>query len=79
MRHTLQEVSDQQWKDDQPKFNKVHCASGTRVKIVMVSRFGDVGITEDLNAENGYGCRVNLDPRRVRCPPGQGVTNGGQY
>lgn len=52
---------NQQWKDDQPKFNKVHCASGTRVKIVMVSRFGDVGITENLKAENGYGARVNLD------------------
>jgi len=31
---------------------------GTRVKVVMVSRFGDVGITTDLAAENGYSGRV---------------------
>lgn len=28
------------------------------VKIVMVSRMGDVGITEDLTAETGYGARL---------------------
>lgn len=37
---------------------------GSRVKIVMVSRLGDVGITEDLTAENGYGARVMLDDLR---------------
>lgn len=50
----------QRWQDGQPQFDKVACAAGTRVKIVMVSRFGDVGITEDLLAENGYGARVAL-------------------
>ena len=35
--------------------------AGTKVKIVMVSRFGDVGITDDLDAENGYGARIELD------------------
>lgn len=34
---------------------------GTRVKIVMVSRFGDVGITTDLSAENGYFLRIPID------------------
>jgi len=34
---------------------------GTRVKIVMASRFGDVGITDDLTAEYGYHLRVNID------------------
>lgn len=34
---------------------------GTRVKIVMVSRMGDVGITDDLRAEHGYHLRVNID------------------
>ena len=35
--------------------------AGTKVKIVMVSRFGDIGITTDLTAANGYGARVSLD------------------
>jgi len=35
--------------------------AGTKVKIVMVSRFGDVGITDDLEAFNGYAARVSLD------------------
>lgn len=33
---------------------------GTRVKIVMVSRFGDVGITDDLTSENGYHLRIDI-------------------
>lgn len=33
---------------------------GKRVKIVMASRFGDVGITENLSAKNGYSKRVFL-------------------
>jgi hypothetical protein len=39
----------------------VLCPAGTRVKIVMVSRMGDVGVTEDLTKENGYGVRLPLD------------------
>jgi hypothetical protein len=32
-----------------------------RVRIVMASRFGDVGITHDLKANNGYTKRVSID------------------
>ncbi len=35
--------------------------AGTTVKIVMVSRFGDFGITDDLSRVNGYQCRVGAD------------------
>lgn len=35
--------------------------AGTTLKIVMVSRFGDCGLTDDLNAENGYSLRVEWD------------------
>ncbi len=31
---------------------------GQRVRVVMASRMGDVGITEDLRAEHGYTARV---------------------
>lgn len=34
---------------------------GSRVKIVMASRFGDVGITDDLTAEHGYHARININ------------------
>lgn len=33
------------------------CKSGTKVRVNMVSRFGDVGITEDLNKKFGYDAR----------------------
>lgn len=34
---------------------------GTRVRIVMASRFGDVGITEHLNRTHGYEMRVHIE------------------
>lgn len=33
---------------------------GRRVKVVMASRLGDVGITHDLKADHGYSVRVLL-------------------
>jgi len=45
--------------ENDPVMRVVDCPAGTRVKIVMVSRFGDIGITEDLSGDRGgYGCRV---------------------
>jgi hypothetical protein len=34
---------------------------GRRVRVVMASRFGDVGITRDLRAEHGYENRVLVE------------------
>jgi len=34
---------------------------GVRHRVVMASRFGDVGITKDLKAEKGYTKRVAVD------------------
>tara|TARA_R110000851_G_scaffold220626_2_gene373488 strand:+ start:188 stop:460 length:273 start_codon:yes stop_codon:yes gene_type:complete len=31
---------------------------GKRVKAVMASRFGDIGVTETLDADRGYSARV---------------------
>lgn len=39
--------------------------AGTRVKVVMVSRFGDVGITDDMSDAyfvGGYTARIPLHP-----------------
>jgi hypothetical protein len=36
-------------------------AAGATVKIVMVSRLGDVGITDRLDTDHGYGCRIGFD------------------
>lgn len=49
------------WDGNHPVMREVPCESGQKVRIVMVSRFGDIGITENLDAENGYGARVNLE------------------
>lgn len=49
------------WENGSPVMNEVELPAGSRVKIVMVSRLGDVGITENLDADVGYGARVELD------------------
>jgi hypothetical protein len=52
------------WNQVHPveKNTKVHvCKAGTRVRIWMVSRFGDVGITDNLENPHGYDCR-GVDP-----------------
>jgi hypothetical protein len=53
------------------KWNKVHTVDDnteigtwpawTTLKIVMVSRFDDCGLTDDLAAQTGYHCRVSWD------------------
>lgn len=35
----------------------VHWKAGTKVRVNVVSRFGDFGFTNDLSQENGYKCR----------------------
>ena len=34
-------------------------SKGSRVNIVMASRMGDVGITQNLEAEHGYSVRID--------------------
>lgn len=41
-----------------PEFTDVPMSRGSRVRVVMASRFGDVGITDDLTAIHGYHLRV---------------------
>lgn len=43
-----------------PQFTERKVAAGSTVKIVMVSRLGDVGITDDLTADHGYHARLPL-------------------
>lgn len=44
-----------------PEWTYRYVPAGTLVKIVMVSRMGDVGITDNLDAENGYKARLLLE------------------
>lgn len=37
------------------------CYAGTRVRVWMVSRFGDCGITDNLTNPHGYNARVDAD------------------
>jgi len=47
------------WKFKEPKLFADF--EGKRVQLVMASRFGDVGITEDLKCYRGYNNRVMID------------------
>lgn len=46
------------WTDPEPVLFADH--DGKRVRVVMASRFGDVGITENLSARRGYDKRVSV-------------------
>lgn len=39
--------------------------AGTTLKIITISRFGDIGLTDDLNATHGYGIRLMPDDPRI--------------
>ncbi len=52
------------WDADGPVMKPVPIKKGTLVRIVMVSRFGDVGITPYLEDCIGYVARVSLDELR---------------
>lgn len=47
------------WRDPVPALFADH--AGRRVRVVMASRFGDVGITKNLDAEHGYDVRVAVE------------------
>lgn len=47
------------WRDPAPVLFARH--EGRPVRVTMASRFGDVGISEDLDAERGYGRRVAVE------------------
>ena len=56
----------------EPEFTERIVPAGTRVRIVMASSFGDVGITTDLSAETGHRARValvDLEPVPGQKPP----------
>jgi len=51
-------------EDEQTKFTVKFCAekgykSGTVCKVVMVSRLGDCGLSQDLRSDMGYNLRVD--------------------
>jgi len=50
----------QKWQGHEasPEFIEVPLEPGTKVNVVMASRFGDVGITDDLELLNGYDLRI---------------------
>lgn len=68
------EVKFQIWHGHgaKPEFTYRMVPAGTKVKIVMVSRFGDVGITDNLAAEYGYSARISLDDMEPVATPSTG-------
>jgi hypothetical protein len=48
------------WNGIHPVENNITkhvCKTGTKVRVWMVSRFGDVGVTDNLETPNGYDVR----------------------
>ena len=44
-----------------PEFIEEQVPTGITVKVVMASRFGDLGITKNMDKDHGYECRVKPD------------------
>ena len=44
-----------------PEFSNHMCKMGTKVRVWMVSRFGDCGITDNLENPYGYDARVDSE------------------
>ena len=57
----LRKWNGNHYSSTEANMTDVHVPAGTTLKIVMVSRFGDCGLTDDLNADTGYSLRVDLD------------------
>jgi len=49
-----------------PEFIDDEVPGGRTLKVVMISRFGDFGLTDDLNAQNGYHARVDFDSTDIK-------------
>lgn len=45
----------------EPTMRSVPVPAGQTLKVVMISRFEDFGLTEDLSASQGYGVRLPWD------------------
>src|SRR5688572_13948279 len=46
------------WENGNAAMENVPLKAGQRVRVVMASRFGDVGVTPDLDAKHGYVARI---------------------
>ncbi len=57
---TTQDIEMRVWNGTRETENHI-CKKGTRARVTMVSRFGDVGITDNMDRPNGYDVRVDPD------------------
>ena len=58
---TLKKWDGKSWHSQGPVMIPIDIPPGTTLKIVMISQFGDVGLTDDLNATSGYHIRLDWD------------------
>lgn len=49
------------WDEHGPIITRMHLPRGTLVRIVMVSRFGDIGVTPYIDHVSGYVARISFD------------------
>lgn len=61
---TTKDITMQVWNHKHPAEQNMEshvCKESTKVRVWMVSRFGDVGITDVLENPRGYHARVDAD------------------
>lgn len=54
-----------QWPPEGENLRIYAVPAGVTLKIVMVSRLGDIGLTDDLDAAHGYKVRLMPDDKRL--------------
>jgi len=65
---TTQELELVDWNGKHPYEENIKTYKvpvGTIMKIVMISRFADIGLTDELNVKYGYKIRVDLDSKAI--------------
>jgi len=61
--HVLDDIVMKHWNGHNkvPEFTEHVCKKGTKVRVWMVSRMGDVGITDNIVDPIGYDCRIDVE------------------
>ena len=65
---TTEPVVMRRWQGhgNDPEFIDDEVPAGRTLKVVMISRFGDFGLTDDLNAEHGYQARIEFESLAIK-------------
>lgn len=65
---TAKPITMHKWQGHgvKPEFIDKEVPVGSTLKVVMISRFGDFGLTDDLQADHGYHSRVEFESTTIK-------------